>query len=345
MLKDRVTIIGLGNAGCKITNEFQKLGYKTLLVNGSIQDLKILGNAANVHLLKGYDGFGGDRSRAMDCLSSNMEFVETLRNINSEIIYLIFSTGGSTGSSLGTLCAELLLEEDENRIVCCVPVLPNKEEPYVKHKNTFQCVKEIENLTELSSCIFIDNNKYSDLSKINSAFVNLLNTFLTDSSYSNKNNFDSSERIEMIKDKGAMILSKLCTEKLNDKLIPSLTYDNIFAPLQNDHVVGNIGIINSTDRGVDVSALIGELGKPSNLYEGYNAKNTLTVVSGLTFPIDHIVELGTKAKQIEEERLRSKEAAKTTLGDIIFGETREKVEVKKEKKMSKFELLQSLKNN
>ena len=47
--------------------------------------------------------------------------------------------------------------------------------------------------------------------------------------------------IEMIKDKGAMIISKLSTEKL-DKLVPSLTTDNIFAPLQNDSIVGNIGV-------------------------------------------------------------------------------------------------------
>ena len=103
MLKNKVTIIGLGNAGCKVTHEFQKLEYNTLLANGSIQDIKVLGNASNVYHLQGYDGFGGDRGKAMDCLSENMEFVEKLRNIESEIIYLIFSTGGSTGSSLGTI--------------------------------------------------------------------------------------------------------------------------------------------------------------------------------------------------------------------------------------------------
>ena len=343
MLKNKVTIIGLGNAGCKVTHEFQKLGYNTLLANGSIQDIKVLGNASNVYHLQGYDGFGGDRGKAMDCLSENMEFVEKLRNIESEIIYLIFSTGGSTGSSLGTICAELLLEENEDRIVCCVPILPTKDEPYVKHKNTFQCIKEIDNLNELSSCIFIDNNKSDDLKKINSSFVNLLDAFLTDSSYSNKNNFDSSERIEMIKDKGAMIISKLSTEKL-DKLVPSLTTDNIFAPLQNDSIVGNIGVINSLASGIDISSVIGALGKPLNVYEGYNAKNTITVVSGLSYPINHIVELGEKAKKIEEERKRNREAAKVTLGDITFNDnTTEKKEVKKEKKMSRFELLQSLK--
>ena len=103
----------------------------------------------------------------------------------------------------------------------------------------------------------------------------------------------------MIKDKGAMIISKLSNEKLN-KLVPSLTSENIFAPLQNDNIVGNIGIINSLGNGVDTSEIIGALGKPLNVYEGYNAKNTITVVSGLSYPINHIVELGEKAKKIEE---------------------------------------------
>ena len=147
----------------------------------------------------------------------------------------------------------------------------------------------------------------------------------------------------MIKDKGAMIISKLSNEKL-DKLVPSLTSENIFAPLQNDNIVGNIGIINSLGNGVDTSEIIGALGKPLNVYEGYNAKNTITVVSGLSYPINHIVELGENAKKIEEERERNKKEATATLGDISFNDNiSDKKEVKKEKKMSRFELLQSLK--
>ena len=140
-----------------------------------------------------------------------------------------------------------------------------------------------------------------------------------------------------------MIISKLSTEKL-DKLVPSLTKENIFAPLQNDSVVGNIGVINSLASGIDISSVIGALGKPLNVYEGYNAKNTITVVSGLSYPINHIVELGENAKKIEEERERNKKEAKASLGDITFNDNiNDKKEVKKEKKMSRFELLQSLK--
>ena len=50
------------------------------------------------------------------------------------------------------------------------------------------------------------------------------------------------------------------------------------------------------------------------------------------------------AKKIEEERERNKKEATATLGDISFNDNiSDKKEVKKEKKMSRFELLQSLK--
>lgn len=77
-------IIGLGNCGCKITKLFADMGYSTMFANGSEQDLKVLGNMKGIYKLDGYDGFGGHRERAMECLCDNVEFTEALEKIETE---------------------------------------------------------------------------------------------------------------------------------------------------------------------------------------------------------------------------------------------------------------------
>ena len=84
-LKDKVRFLGLGNYGCKQVKLFFDMGYKTMFANGSEQDLKILGDVPNIYRLSGFDGFGGHRERALDCLAINKEFIEAL-HVKPQII-------------------------------------------------------------------------------------------------------------------------------------------------------------------------------------------------------------------------------------------------------------------
>ena len=110
-LKEKVRFLGLGNYGCKQVKIFFDMGYKTMFANGSEQDLKILGDVPNIYRLRGFDGFGGHRERALDCLALNKEFVEALQSIEEEIVFVIYADGGSTGSGSAPICMEVLLEE------------------------------------------------------------------------------------------------------------------------------------------------------------------------------------------------------------------------------------------
>lgn len=96
-LKNDVLFLGLGNCGCKIAREFAEMGYKTMFANGSEQDLKLLGNLQNIYRLKNYDGFGGNREKALDCLQENDEFLEAIQNIKEQVIFVTYGGGGSTG--------------------------------------------------------------------------------------------------------------------------------------------------------------------------------------------------------------------------------------------------------
>lgn len=346
-LKKECMVLGLGCCGGKQAKELiSNYGYKGIAANGSEQDLKILGNIPK-YRLQHFDGFGGHRDRALECLSQNNDFLEFVEGIKEKIVFLMFGGGGSTGSGCGTILAEMLTQEkDENglpkKIVCPVISLPSLDEPIVKHKNAYQAVQELQDIDGLGATFFINNNVDKDYFAINSTFAKFLDTFLTNDSYGERNNFDMSERIEMLRNGGAMVLSLVGTK---DKalMLDKLTKNGIFAPIEDDKVCENIGIIHAGRDNSDIEKeeIISVVGKPDNVFEGYNGKSTLLVVSGLNYPVSHIEKLGEIAKSTYEERQRNKnQSGQKRLGGLEFVDETPKVTTHVKKPSTKWEQLQ-----
>lgn len=345
-LKENSRFLGLGCYGGKQAKEFiVRYGYKGDAANGSEQDLKSLGNIPKYHL-QGFDGFGGHRERALDCLACNSDFMEYVEAIEEEIVFILFGGGGSTGSGCATIVAEMLLEEknedgNPKKIVCPVIALPSLDEPIVKHKNAYQTVQELQEIDGLGATFFINNNVDKDYTSINSTFAKFLDTFLTNDSYGELNNFDESERLEMLRDSGAMVLS-LVGGKDQSLMLDKLTRTGIFAPIESNKVCENIAIIHAGHDNSDIEkdSVISEVGKPKNVFEGYNGRNTLIVVSGLDYPVSHIEKLGEMAKTAYEERERNKkQSGQKKLCGLDFMEEPQKTIVPEKKKSSKLSVL------
>ncbi len=346
-LKEDCMMLGLGCCGGKQVKEFISIyGYKGTAANGSEQDLKILGNISK-YRLQNFDGFGGHRDRAIECLTENNDFLEFVEGIEEDIVFLLFGGGGSTGSGCGTILAEMLTQaRDEDgvplKIVCPVISLPSLDEPIVKHKNAYQAVQELQDIDGLGATFFINNNVDKDYSTINSTFAKFLDTFLSNDSYGELNNFDMSERIEMLRNGGSMVLSLVGT-KDKSMMIDKLTKNGIFAPIEDDKVCENIGIIHAGRDNSDIEKedIISVLGKPDNVFEGYNGKSTLLVASGLNYPISHIEKLGEIAKATFEERKRNKtNSGQKRLGGLDFEDEISKVNTLIKKPSTKWEQLQ-----
>lgn len=340
-LKEKCRMLGLGCYGGKQTKEFIALGYKGNAVNGSEQDLKILGDIPKFRL-EGFDGFGGHREKAEDCLVQNSAFIDFLEDIKEEIVFVFFGGGGSTGSGCATIVSEMLLEEDEGikRIVCPVIALPSQDEPIVKHRNAYQAVQELQELEGLGATFFINNDSGKDYTSLNGTFTKFLDTFLTNDSYGELNNFDESERLEMLKDSGMMVISLMGTKDNQNLdqalLLQKLTKDGIFAPIEKNKICENIAIIHAGRNNVDIEKdkIIAEVGKPRNVFEGYNGRSTLVAVSGLDYPVSHVTKLGEMAKIAFEERQRDRKHV-SKLGSLDFTEEKELKAIPEKKVSSK----------
>ena len=307
-LKDKTLFIGLGNCGCKITNLFADMGYTCMFANGSEQDLKVLGSRNGIYKLEGYDGFGGHRDRAMQCLCENEAFTDALENIPQSIIFIIYASGGSTGSGLSSVVAQYLIDAYEGtKTICMCPVLPNVSEDTNKLYNAYQVGVELSELSEIGATFFIDNNSGDNLKQINRTFAKVLNAYLTNDAWSENNNFDESERLELLSESGAMIISQ---SERQYKIVDDLLNNTVFAPIERDNVVGKFGIIHGCKRTIAKDALIAEVGKPFNIFEGYGKGSTLVAMSGLTFPYSRIEQFGKLAKSAQDERQRNLNARK-----------------------------------
>lgn len=346
-LKEQVLFIGLGNFGCKIAKLFYEKGYKAIFANGSEQDLKLLGDIPGVYKFHNHDGFGGDRSRAVECLSEDEDFVNALQNVKEKIVFVCYAAAGSTGSGTAPFVEEILLDGDEtaatSKIVCPITALPASNEAILKHQNAYQAILEQQEIEGLGASFFINNeaNKADNYEWINNLFVKLLDAFLTDNSSGKINNFDTSEKVEMLKDFGMMIICRLKIDK-PEQVIKTLTEESIFAPVSSKSVCDHISIVHSRNSNSDIrsSELIAQFGQPINVYEGYNGTKTMVAVSGLNYPIGHLNRMAEHAQMVYEERQRNKKLSVQKLQKLdIIGNREEDKSNKPAHKFSKLELL------
>lgn len=366
-LKNNCRFLGLGNYGGKQVRELLSFGYRGLAINGSEQDLKALGDIPKYHL-NGFDGFGGNREKAMACLEQNPDFLKSMTTIEEEIIFLIFSGGGSFGSGCATILAEMLTQDTKEngsprKIVCPIIALPSTDEAPKKHQNTYDVIKElqdtIESGTRLGAAFFINNNfhiadaahKGKNYQYINATFAKFLDTFLSNDTYGELNNFDAAERLEMLKNHGMMVLNLMNVKEkeqtLNQTLmLQKLTRDGIFAPVEDNKICENIAIIHAGQDNSDIEkdSIIAEFGKPKNVFEGYNGRSTMVAISGLNYPVSYISCLGESVKAAYEERQRNKKYVKKLDDlDLASYETHNPI-INKERKPTKWELLKKKMN-
>lgn len=127
-------------------------------------------------------------------------------------------------------------------------------------------------------------------------------------------NFDDSEKMKMLSDHGAFVISMLSDNKAENNrvntqdIINALTAKNIFLPINNDGIVANIGIINQKDNHIDEHEIVNAIGTPENIFVGNNGNVNIACASGLGFPIEYISNLGRKAVEEQKERIQKRKA-------------------------------------
>lgn len=317
MIKNEVFVIGIGLGGERVAYGFQQRNYNSYLINGSTQDNRTLPDAKNVLVLDGYDGLAGDRALAFEALKNNKNIIKKIKEIEEKVILLMATGGGTTGSGTITHLANIACTLPD-KIICACLMMPRADEPIQKRLNAYNAAKELMEIPEMGAIIFVNNEYSDDLDKINYNLVNMLDAFFSDDSSSDTSNFDDSEKLKMLSDHGAFIISMRSCNKTDTQeeerkvssqdMINSLTARNIFLPINNDGIVAHIGIINQKDNRINEQEIVKAVGVPENIFTGNNGTVNIVCASGLGFPVEYISNLGKKAMAEQKERINKRKS-------------------------------------
>ena len=300
-MKESIGFLAIGQGGGNIGLLFQEAGHTVLAVNSSKEDLDALEKMKHTFHLKGGEGCSKNRGRAQDLAYSN--FSDLLNRIeqlftDEEFIYVIFTTGGGTGSGASPMIIELLIRETEKK-VGAVCVLPARDEPLKTQINAYECFKELENIDGMGPTFVLDNKKI-DKFTINKQFVELFGKFIEipqSQLLSFKGNIDMAEIKEMLSARGVAIISVTPQEKSSTAQLIKSFKENIFAPLEDDGRITYIGLSSAAD--IDIGAVKREVGQSLDTFAGKNTEHTVCILCGLSYPY---AELKAMREKVEEKK-------------------------------------------
>lgn len=298
-MKNKIGFIAVGQAGGNLGSALEKNGYNVLFINTSTEDLDTLTKVKFKYHIKGGEGCNKDRNKAKELVVEDFEQIanEINQKVPEEFIYVIFSSGGGTGSGASPMLIDLLGQHMDKR-VGAITIIPSENEPLKTHINSYECFRELADI-EMASTIVLDNNAFKNRMIINQEFIKVFDLMMDMPNHKDiRGNIDKAEVMEMIETRGMLTINMVeKTESNVAKLVEKLK-SNIYAPLETDQVIKYIGLLAA--RQIDISELKKEVGNYLDAFQGYNTEYTLCVLSGLSLPFTRLLDMKEKVVASQE---------------------------------------------
>lgn len=283
-MKDKIGFIAIGQAGGNIGRLFEEKGYSVLYVNTSKEDLDTLHDVKYRYHIPGGEGCNKDRNKAKKLIVDHYnELSKKISDtVNRDMLFVIFSSGGGTGSGVGPMLIDLLC--DDNKTVGAITVIPAQAESLKSHINSYECFCELSEIQSMASTFILDNDKNTDKLKLNSIFVNMFIRYLDIPAKikSERGNIDNAEIEETLKTRGMSIVCNLGNSNGSASALISSFSKNIFAPMEQDRVIKYIAL--SGAESIGITELEKAVGTPIDTFRTYTDTSTICLLAGLTYP-------------------------------------------------------------
>jgi cell division GTPase FtsZ len=358
----KVGFLGIGQAGSNICEVAELYQYRTAIINTSPEDLESIQLINNKLLVGTNGGAGKDRkiakSDVKDDYKSIVGFVnDKFRSEDVELIYVVFSTGGGTGSGMGPLVIDLLTKMIPGKKFGAVAVLPSMKESTVAQVNSIDCLREIVALNVPT--FIVDNDKYVRANPnasrkqlfdaVNNAIIDDFNLILnTERSASKYGNLDTKDMIKLLSTPGATVIgvANIDPEAVKEgvtlqKQIIRSWEQSAYAPIEYDGVVRRMGFIFEVDERItkliNYDELHREVGSPLEVFEGIYKSDgqeqaAISILTGLSFPEDRMKDVTTQLEKNKESFVAGRDYDVLSGTDTSwFSQAREETTVKKSK--------------
>ena len=319
-MKDKIAFIAVGQAGGNIGQLFESMGYTVLYINTSREDLETLENAKFRYHVSNGEGCNKDRHKAKHLIVEDFDNIaaEIEAKLQDRLLFVIFASGGGTGSGAGPMLIDLLL--DDGREVGAVTILPSPAESVKAHINSYECFTELTQLQGTAACFILDNNR-GDKINLNEQFADDFNSFLEipEKYKSLRGNIDRAEIEETLKAHGmAMIVHAQGVD--SSQVIQALT-DNEYAPAEADRTVKYITAALAGN--VSMEDLEKAVGTPVDTFRAYSGEESICCVCGMTYPKTRLEEMYNKVAENKDTIRKNLEATqenKEVLKNLKNGE-------------------------
>lgn len=280
-MKNKISFVAVGQAAGNIGRLFEQKGYSVIYVNTSQEDLDTLEKAKFKYHISHGEGCNKDRRKAKQLVIDDFDNIaaEIESKAKAEMLFVIFASGGGTGSGAGPMLVDLLL--DEGRTVGVITIIPAPEESPKSHINSYECFSELMKISGSGACFILDNGN-GDKLELNAAFADSFAAFLDipEKHKSIKGNIDKAEIMETLKAHGASVVIRSRGKESADVI--QAVKESALAPLEPDRAVKYITA--SLAGNVQMADLEKAFGIPLDNFQTFNDNETICCISGLTYP-------------------------------------------------------------
>ncbi len=353
-----VSVVGIGNAGSQVAAlAADKLKIPVLVINSSEKDLQTIPETIPHYLMGDEKGAGKERQAAklflkdsvMDILSK--DFAQDV--FNKEVVFVVSSTGGGTGSGTALVLADVIREVYHDTKVILVGILPTLKEALSTQVNTIEYMKELYETLGDATYMIYDNEKLAKLpstimmQKINQSIVDdidvIRGTYQHPTRYAS---IDEKDAGNIISTSGRIVIAAL--RNLKEKDIDEVTLEdllieqfkiNTHCEIQRDKIVKRTGVISLLSERlnerfdtnlVEVQKFIGT---PVESFEHtvINADRQLEncvflIAAGLTQINDRIRKINDRIEEINEQQMQREDDSE--LSDIDLQSLNKKIDRK-----------------
>lgn len=308
MVLGSIGIIGVGEGGCNVANKFEKLGYKTFYINSAMKDLnKLETNSDNTYHITDAKGCVRDRDKAKSYLKNNYDII--LSNIkqrmgNLNIIFVVFSMGGGTGSGMSPMLMNGLMAHMPNSTFGSMGIIPDNMSSAKMKANTCECYSELKKLKDrIGNCYFIDNNgvcennlSVANLDTLDKSFVSRINDLVNVSD--SMGSVDEAEITTLLTTSGNVLISEILPniKEIENRLVLDMSLIPVDA-------VTEYLLYSIRDNSNYVKDLAESMfGIPEDNFIAYNDNSEFVASFGMPFPEEKFIKLREDAKDIMQLR-------------------------------------------
>lgn len=309
-MKKEIGFVAVGQAGGNIGSVLEEKGFNVFYLNTSEEDLSTLEKAKHKYHIEGGEGCHKDRDKAKTLLAKDFDKIlkEIENKVPEKIVFVVFSTGGGTGSGIGPVLVDILSDELQ-KSAGAVAVLPGKDETVKAFMNSYECMKELADVEDTAACFFIDNNSYADKFTLNKSFAEHFESLISipEQCKNVKGNLDRAELKEILCTKGAAAVCKVKRDKFKgeEKIIHVLRNHGLYA-MSDDRVIKYVGV--SSPDPLNMDAIRKEFGSYLDYFQAYNDEHVLCILSGLSFPFQKVLKMRERIEQEKEGILSNMQA-------------------------------------